>query len=183
MDTDIDYSLPLRSLAIGSHTFDFDLSKEFFEKMESADVRDGDVRASVTVAYDGDIYEIDMHCVGAVTIPCDRCLEDMQESIDATYHIAARYGEKYDDEDDVMIELPRSESHLDIARMLYDTVMLDIPIQHAHKDGGCDDVMSDILDRHRVVEGGTEQDGGADTSAEAPEDPRWAALKNFKTEE
>lgn len=185
MGTLAEYKLPLRPLVIGTHKFSFHLTKDFFEQMESTDVRDGDILAEVTVEYTGEVYEIDMHCTGEVTIACDRCLEDMQESIDADYHIAAKYGDRYNDEDEAMIEMPRSDSDLDISHMLYDTVMLDIPIRHMHAEGQCDSAMSDILERHRVIDmqDSSEQDPESDNKYDAPVDPRWDALKNFKTQD
>ena len=185
MGTLAEYKLPLRPLVIGTHKFSFRLTKDFFEQMESTDVRDGDILAEVTVEYTGDVYEIDMRCTGEVTIPCDRCLDDMQESIDAEYHIAAKYGDRYNDEDEALIEVPRSDSNLDIAHMLYDTVMLDIPIQHMHADGQCNSAMSDILNQHRVIDlQDSQEQGPQDTEgADTPNDPRWDALKNFKTQD
>lgn len=185
MGTLAEYKLPLRPLVIGTHKFSFRLTKDFFEQMESTDVRDGDILAEVTVEYTGDVYEIDMRCTGEVTIPCDRCLDDMQESIDAEYHIAAKYGDRYNDEDEALIEVPRSDSDLDIAHMLYDTVMLDIPIQHMHADGQCNSAMSDILNQHRVIDlQDSQEQGPQDTEGtDTPNDPRWDALKNFKTQD
>ena len=148
------------------------LTKDFFEQMESMDVRDGDILAEVTVEYTGDVYEIDMHCTGAVTIACDRCLDDMQESIDAGYHTAAKYGDCYNDEDETMIEV------------LYDTVMLDIPIQHMHEEGQCNSAMSDILSRHRVIDmQDSPEQGQEHIEADTPNDPRWDALKSLKKQD
>ena len=49
MGTLAEYKLPLRSLVAGTHKFSFRLTKDFFEQMESTDVRDGDILAEVTV--------------------------------------------------------------------------------------------------------------------------------------
>lgn len=185
MGTLAEYKLPLRPLVVGTHKFSFRLTKDFFEQMESTDVRDGDILAEVTVEYTGDVYEIDMHCTGAVTIACDRCLDDMQESIDACYHTAAKYGDCYNDEDETMIEVPRSDSSLDIAHMLYDTVMLDIPIQHMHEEGLCNSAMSDILNRHRVIDTQDSPEQGQEhiENTDTPNDPRWDALKSLKKQD
>lgn len=175
-----EYKLPLRALAIGTYAYNFHLSKGFFEQMESADVHDADIDVKATVTYNGDVYEIDIRCTGEATLPCDRCLDDMQESIDAEYHIAAKYGEKFDDSDDALIEIPRSDSDLDIAHIIYDTVMLDIPIMHAHAEGQCNPVMSDILGKHIVLDAAdAPEQSDTDDSAGAT-DPRWDALKKLK---
>ena len=47
------YKLPLKSLAKGSHEFDYALGKQFFADMENTDIRNADVKVRLTVVYNG----------------------------------------------------------------------------------------------------------------------------------
>ena len=87
------YKLPLKSLAKGSHEFDYDLGKQFFADMESQDMRDSDVKVRLTVGYNGDVYDLTFVFTGEVTVLCDRCLDDLHLPIDTTYHIMVKYGD------------------------------------------------------------------------------------------
>jgi uncharacterized metal-binding protein YceD (DUF177 family) len=103
-----------------------------------------------------------------------------------------KYGDKYNDDSDVLLEIPETDNYLNVAYMIYDTVELAIPIKHVHPAGQCNRAMSAILNKHRVQP--KEEDaelvnelieemesGELDTNEEMPTDPRWDALKGFKT--
>ena len=191
-----EYQLPLKTLKEGTHEFDFELGKAFFEHMESTDVRDADVRAHVTVVYRGGVYDLTMHCTGQVIVACDRCLDDMELPIDATYHIMVKYGDAYRDDSDDLLEIPDSTANLNIAYMLYDTVMLAIPMKHVHPMGKCNRQMSAVLKRHHAGSGDEDAEleqtlvdeidnidaDAANAAADDDQtatDPRWDALKGL----
>lgn len=188
------YKLPLKSLAKGSHEFDYTLGKQFFVDMESADVRDADVKVKLTVTYNGDVYDLNFVFTGEVTVLCDRCLDDLHLPIETTYHILVKYGDTYNDDSDDLLEIPESDNYLNVAYMLYDTVALAIPIKHVHPLGKCNRAMSAILKKHRARATGEDadlendlidemdqmdDDGGAGQTAS---DPRWDALRGMSSE-
>lgn len=187
------YKLPLKSLAKGSHEFDYVLGKQFFADMESADIRDADVKVRLTVTYNGDIYDLNFVFSGEVTVLCDRCLDDLHLPIDTTYHIVVRYGDDFNDDSDEMLEIPESDNYLNVAYMMYDTVALAIPIKHVHPLGKCNRAMSAILRKHRVQATGEDADlenalvdemdqiDADDVDTQAT-DPRWDALKGLASE-
>ncbi len=149
------FKLPLRSLAEGTHTFEYHLDKQFFANMESTDVRDADVNVELTVTYQHDVYNLSFVLKGTVTVPCDRCLDDLPIDIDTTYCINVRYGEDYNDSDDFM-EIPGTDAFLNIAYIIFDTVSLAIPIKHVHPLGKCNRAMSSLLKKHRAHAPGDE---------------------------
>lgn len=187
------YKLPLKSLAKGSHEFDYVLGKQFFADMESADIRDADVNVRLTVTYNGDIYDLNFVFSGEVTVLCDRCLDDLHLPIDTTYHIVVRYGDDFNDDSDDLLEIPESDNYLNVAYMMYDTVALAIPIKHVHPLGKCNRAMSAILRKHRVQATGEDADlenalvdemdqMDADDVDTQATDPRWDALKGLASE-
>lgn len=194
------FSLPLKSLPVGTHTFQFIPDKQFFENMESADIRDANLVCDVTVKYDGEIYDLHFHITGEVTVQCDRCLEEMPWPIDAQYHIEVKYGDAFTDDSDELIKIPQSVNDLNVAYMIYDTVSLAVPIKHVHPMGKCNRQMSAILRKHRVsrededaeledeLMEGIDSAGDDNDSAESAEsaarasDPRWAALRDLASD-
>lgn len=73
------YKLPLKRLSLGVQEFTYHLGKDFFNDIEPLEVRGGNVDAVVSVdRKSDDIYQIEMTLKGEITIPCDRCLDDMQ---------------------------------------------------------------------------------------------------------
>ena len=114
------YKLPLKSLAKGSHEFDYALGKQFFADMENTDIRNADVKVRLTVVYNGDVYDLSFVFTGEITVLCDRCLDDLVLPIDTTYHIMVKYGEDFNDDSDELLEIPDSDNYLNVAYMMYD---------------------------------------------------------------
>lgn len=188
------YKLPLKSLGAGTHTFEYHLDKQFFANMENSDIHGADLDVKLTVVYNGEFYDLDFAVDGEVTLICDRCLDDLHYPIEAAYHIVVKYGEDYNDDNDEVLEIPYDDAYLNVAYMIYDTVVLAIPIKHVHPQGKCNRQMSAMLKKHRATTGGEdtelenelidEMDSMDDSApAEAPADPRWDALRKLSTDD
>lgn len=139
------FKLPLKSLGTGTHNFEYHLDKQFFTNMENSDIHGADLDVKLTVVYNGEFYTLDFSIAGEVTLICDRCLDDLHFPIEATYHIVVKYGEDYNDDNDEVLEIPAGDAFLNVAYMIYDTVVLAIPIKHVHPLGKCNRQMSAML--------------------------------------
>ena len=184
------YKLPLKSLTKGTHTFDFHLDKQFFANMENTDVRDADINVHLTVDYNGDVYALAFNLTGEVLLQlCDRCLDDLHLPIETGYNITVKYGDDYNDDSDTLLEIPESDNFLNVAYMIYDTVVLAIPIKHVHPLGKCNRQMSAILKKHRAGGGDSADDDaefldGIDTDdSSTASDPRWDALRGLGSDD
>lgn len=179
------YKLPLKSLSVGTHEFDYKLDKAFFANMEYGDVRDADLDVHLAVEHRNDIYRLHFDIRGTITLLCDRCLDDLVLPVDTTYDINVEYGDDYNDDSDDLLIIPQGDNDLNVAYMLYDTVVLAIPIKHVHPLGKCNRAMSALLKKHRAQ--GEDADlqnelldsiDDMESGSSAP-DPRWDALKGF----
>ncbi len=186
------YKLQLKSLAPGTHEFEYVLDKQFFANMESADIHDADLKVKLTAVYRGDVYDLTFKITGNVVLLCDRCLDTMDFPIDASYHIMVKYGDDYNDDSDELLEIPQSDAYINVAYMLYDTVALAIPIKHVHPMGKCNRQMSALLKKHRARATGEDADlenelideiDDIEESGSTATDPRWDALRNLGTAE
>ncbi len=188
------FKLPLKSLGVGTHEFEYHLDKQFFVNMESSDIHDADLNVALTVQYNGDIYNLDFHITGEVVLICDRCLDDLRFPIDATYHIVVKYGEDYNDDNDEVLEIPETDNTLNVAYMIKDTVELAIPMKHVHPLGKCNRQMSAMLKKHRATSGDDDADLenelideidniDAQSSAAGNSDPRWDALRKLSDDD
>ncbi len=88
-------------------------------------------------------------CKGMLQIPCDRCLDPLDHEVDTEYHVIVKYGENYDDGADNLLVIPYSNSYLNVAYILYDTILLTIPLRHVHPMGKCNRAMAAVLSRHK----------------------------------
>lgn len=190
-----EFMVPLKALTPGEHTYNYHLGKEFFKNMESADIRDANVETTLTVNMHNDVYQLHFTVSGEVTVLCDRCLDEMQLPVDASYDVTVKYGDAYRDDSDEVLEIPSTANDLNVAYMIFDTVSLSIPIKHVHPLGKCNRQMSAMLKKHRVSDSGDpdindelqlidEMDDVSDDS-DSPKatDPRWDALKGLSTDD
>lgn len=185
-----EFRLPLKTLREGTHDFEYHLGKQFFANMESADIHDADLNVKLTVDYKHDLYDLNFHITGTITLICDRCLDDLIYPIDTTYHITVKYGDDYNDETDELLVIPYSDNYLNVSYMIFDTVSLEIPMKHVHPMGKCNRAMTTILRKHRAHKEGDEDAELEDTlidemetmdttADDAPNDPRWDELKKL----
>ena len=178
--------LPLQGMPDGTQKFEYELGMDFFRKWESTDVLGGAVNATVEVKRSGDIYELYIVVKGEIGIPCDRCLYEMRHPVDADYRVSVKYGEEYSDESDNVIVIPESSNTMDVSGLVYDTIMLTIPLKHVHPDGECDAEMREQLNAHRATLADDDNGSYDDDAADDGEmndfgcDPRWEALKKLK---
>ena len=185
------YKIPLKTLAIGNHTFDYVLDTEYFKKIDGQEVQKGKVMAKVLVNNTGISFELNFQLEGIVQIPCDRCLDDMDLPINQKGRLIAKFGEVYAEEGDDIIIIPESEGEINIAWFLYEFIALSIPIKHIHAPGKCNKLMSSKLKKH-LTKGPDDEDEDIDVEFEDSEplvdfeeldsqetDPRWDELKKI----
>ena len=180
----------------GTQEFAYHLDKQFFVNMESTDVHDANLDVRLTVVHKHDLYKLDFHITGTVTLICDRCLDDLILPIDVTYAISVKYGDDYDETDELLI-IPQTDLTLNVSYMIYDTVSLAIPLKHVHPMGKCNRAMSALLRKHRAVKDDEdaelaeslidEMESMPDDDDDGPSepkatDPRWDGLKKLSAD-
>ena len=166
------YKIDLKGLKETETTFEFDLCDDFFKTLEGSQLEHGALHVSVSIRKMTGFFELQFHTEGAVTVSCDRCLDDMEQPIVADNTLVVKLGETYSDEDDT-VTIDENEGILDMSWFIYEFIMLAIPIKHVHAPGKCNSAMTQKLEElSGAVRSGEEE-------AEAV-DPRWEKLKNLK---
>ena len=130
-------------------------------------MRKSDVRVHLDLEKRHDAYDCTFTCRGTVTVPCDRCLDPMDLDVDTQYHIIVKYGEDYNDESDELLVIPEGSPNLNVAYMLYDTILLTIPLRHVHPLGKCNRAMAAALSKHRASSDDDEEEGEYEGDVEA----------------
>ena len=186
MEKVAEMKLSISSLPFGKQEFNYHVDGEFFNEIEASEVRSGSVDVALTVTHTQEgIYELDFVCNGVITIPCDRCLDDMDHAVDARYQVTVKMGDAVDDSTDGVLVIPSSWRTLDLAPLVRDTVLLTIPMMHAHAPGECNVEMLGRLEEHAARNYSSDEDfetppGESDSDAGGGSiDPRWAALEQL----
>lgn len=184
------YKIALKTLEVGTYTYEYMLDDEYFKKIDSPEVQRGKVEAKAVVLNNGTSFEIQFQLEGSILIPCDRCLDDMELPISQKSRLIVKLGKDYSEESDEIIVIPEYEGEINLAWFLYEFIALSIPVKHVHPPGKCNKYMTSKLKAHLVKSSGDDQEEGRDLleyveedveSESEPEqtDPRWDDLKNI----
>ena len=182
------YKIPLKSLAPGTYSYEYELDDRFFENIDEGDIRKGGVHAAVTVCNRGEVYALDFDLQGMIQIPCDRCLDNMDLEVSVQEHLYVKWGSSYSEESDDTVIVPESEGEINLAWFLYEFIALSIPLKHVHPAGMCNKAVTAKLYKHSARRAddeeeesvfGDEADYSDDSRSEIPNDPRWDALRNI----
>lgn len=117
------FIVKLNDLKAGANRFEWVADDEFFAKFENSEVLGASVNADVKMVNRGVTVEVECVLNGSVTVPCDRCLEDLELPVDTSFE------ETYAPESD----------ELDLSQDVYDFVMISLPMQRVHDEGGCNE--------------------------------------------
>ena len=173
--------LKLKTLPFGTHTVECHLDESFFNLDEQTEVRRADVDVTLQVTRKSEnTYHLEIACDGTVTIPCDRCLDDLDLPVEVDYSLnVEQMGTELDDSNDELLIVPSDWRELDAAPIVRDTVLLAIPMTHCHEnEDDCNADMLDLLDSHLAE--AVPDDVDDDQSETTSTDPRWEALKKLK---
>lgn len=183
------YNIVLKDIIDETRVFEFDLDKAFFKKIDSPEVQIGNVKAKVSVHKKVNTYELSFVLDGMITIPCDRCLDNMEQAIHYKEKLLVKFGDKFSEEDEIVI-VPESEGAINIAWFLYEFIVLNIPMKHVHPTGECNKTMVGKLKKH-ITRQKSDDDDDDDSPAlefdddddfttdEKQTDPRWDGLQNI----
>jgi len=167
------FKVDLKGLQKTETVFSYHLDDAFFEAIDAPDVREGELQVTLTVSKASEYFELDFHTEGFVHVPCDLCLDDMEQPIVSDDHLLARFGESSLDEGDDVVTVDENEGMLDTSWLIYEFICLAIPIKHVHAPGKCNAAMSKLLTEHSAAR-------SSDEEGQQPIDPRWEALKKLK---
>lgn len=168
------FKIDLKALTEDVTPLEWQLDDQFFALLEGAQLQHGSVHVSGSIRKAVGFYELLLHTEGTVEVTCDRCLEPMDQPVEADQRMVVKLGDAYADDDEV-ITVDEAHPLLDTAWLIYEAIALAVPIQHVHQPGDCNDAMMRKLNELSAAR-------SSDADATDAVDPRWAALKGLKIE-
>ena len=180
MHSDI-YKIKLRSLSEGDHQYDWRLDDAYFTRLSEGAILGGEVFVDLDLRRTGEVFSLRLFYEGYVTTPCDRCLEPADLSLEEERELVVKFGHNADESTDEILIVDQQDGVLDLEWLLYEDIMLALPLQHMHPDGECSSEMMAIYtdiatDEVRELE----EDASSINRDEDGIHERWAALKQLK---
>jgi uncharacterized metal-binding protein YceD (DUF177 family) len=169
----IEYKIPFKGISEGLHEYDFHVQDSFFDAMESELIHKADIQVKLKLDKQSRMIILDFDIQGKVVLTCDRCLGDLDFPISTTHQVIVKYGKGDKEQDNDILYLADEEYQLDVSTLIYENIVLSIPIRNVHPDdengnSTCDEEQISLLNQY---------------SKRTTNDPRWDALKNLKLED
>lgn len=143
-----EYRIAVQRLSDGNHDFHWKISKAFFEKDPNSEIRDAAVNVDLELTKLDRLMELHFHFSGQLTIACDRCLDDLLLTINSDKTLFLREGaDRQENKEDVVFIQP-NDLQIDLYQIIYDFILLSIPMRKVHPDGECN---SEMMDRFQNI--------------------------------
>ena len=173
MEKENEFLIPVSGLALGVHHFTFDINDDFFADLDYSEVKHGQVKVDLEVVREELMMTLTFHLEGKVLVPCDRCADEFFIPIQSEQVFYIKLGaEEVEESDDVAV-VPAEEHAYDVRSLIYEYIILSIPIHRVHPEGECNPEVLALLSH--------DEESVDDTAVET--DPRWAALRDAKVED
>ncbi|MBR1687291.1 MAG: DUF177 domain-containing protein [Prevotella sp.] len=162
--------IDLKGMSADDAQLHFTLTDDFFAAVEAGDIHRGRVDVELHIHRTTERYfDLRFQLGGDVVVQCDRCLDDLTQAVEADSTLVVKFGAEYA-EDDNLITVDETDGTLDVSWLVYEMIVLALPIKHVHAPGECNAAMTELLSEHS---------GAVRSSDEAETDPRWEALRNL----
>jgi uncharacterized metal-binding protein YceD (DUF177 family) len=174
MDRFRNYDIAFSGLKTGKHDFKFEINQEFFDLFETEqEFFNPEINVDVFLDKHTTFLEFYINVSGTVQLICDISNDEFSENISNDLKVLVKFGEEYDDSNEDIITIPHKDSEFNIANLIYEAVVLSIPMKKLAPSVRDNDEYQKLLDQYSPQI--TEED-----EEEQSIDPRWAALKKLK---
>ena len=127
MQANRQFSIPFKGLKFGTHTFEFEITDEFFEMFESSPIKKGALKAVLNLERKSDHLELFFETQGTVNTSCDRCTAIIDLPIEGRTQYIVKFGDTPKDATEIIFIHPESHD-INVAEMLYEHIVLSIPL-------------------------------------------------------
>jgi len=140
------YRIDFKNLSPSTvYEFEFLLEDSFFEQFDTSEILHGNVNAHIELLHLASAYELKFHIDGVVAVMCDRCLDDVEIPVEADDKLIVTLGKSYEEVNEEHIIVPESESAIDVTWLMYEFILLALPMRRVHDDGLCNKEMEQKL--------------------------------------
>lgn len=173
-----------KGLKNGAHDFAFKVDGALFAAYENAEVQNADCAVMVQLNRSETQLVLDVKIEGEVVVTCDRCLEDCTLPIAYEGELVVKFSDEEQEYDGEVLWLYPGDAEVDLTQYIYESIILALPYQRVHAEGGCN---PEMLERFRIISEGEfsaiEARAAEEEPAKGSEWEKLAALKQQMEQE
>ena len=174
MEKKNEFLIPVSGLALGSHSYQFEINDGFFAEREYSEIQQGRVEVKLDIDRQETLMVLHFGIEGTVRVACDRCADEFDLPIRDEREFFLKLGTENAQESDDVEVVQAEQADYDISSLVYEFIILAVPMHRVHPEGQCNPEVMAMLTAEAPVE---------EAQEENEMDPRWAALKDIKLED
>ncbi|WP_299011210.1 DUF177 domain-containing protein [uncultured Tenacibaculum sp.] len=171
------FNIPFVGLKEGSHLFEYQIDKTFFEAFQFDEFKNSNVKADITFVKKSTLLELSFNISGTVNVPCDITNELFDLPINGNLNLVVKFGPEFNDEHDEILILPHEAYQVNVAQYIYELIVLSVPSKRIHPNVADGTMQSDALRKLEELRINEEK-----PVEEESTDPRWDKLKDLLTD-
>ena len=172
MEKKNEFLIPVSGLALGCHSYQFEINDDFFAEMDYSEIQQGKVTVNLDVERQETMLVLHFDLQGSVRVACDRCADEFDQPIESHQEFFVKLGTENAEESDDVAVVPADQSDFDVRSLVYEYIILAIPMHRVHPEGECNPEVLALLAQSESAEPTDNEDDNID--------PRWAALKDIQ---
>ena len=165
-----DYDIVFSGLKEGEHNYIFKISDTFLKNFGFNELNNVDIQVNSLLVKKSSLMELSLNGKGSYILTCDISNEEFHHRVDSKLNYIIKFGENYNDDNDQFVIIPHNSYKFNIAKTIYEMIVLSIPQKKLHPgviDGSLNSKTVKILN---------ELSPGAKKNKL---DPRWNKLKDY----
>jgi len=164
--------IPVSGLKLGNHHFTYTLNKKFFDQFSSKSEFQGEFETNIIIEKSELLILVRFEVMGHISLLCSRCNDLINSPLLMKDKHIFKYGNITNDFNDDGISVINHDTYeLDLTYLIYELIVLSIPLRPLHEEGECDEKTLRILQEILV------KDNKKDEI-----DPRWSKLNDLNKE-
>lgn len=171
-----DFKIKFVGLKEGKHDFNYHVDQSFFTLFDYSAFNDADVNVALTLDKKSTLLELHFTVSGSVNVNCDVSNVPYDQPIKDELDLVVKFGDRYDDDNDEILILPRADFYLEVQQYIYEAIILAVPYKKVHPQVADGTMDSKILDKLEELSPGSSSNENKNT------DPRWDKLKDLLNE-
>ncbi|MDR2122057.1 MAG: DUF177 domain-containing protein [Flavobacteriaceae bacterium] len=149
------YDISFSSLKLGNHSFKMAVGQSFFDLFEfDQEFKNPDIEVDIELVKHSSFMELKLQTKGIITLTCDISDEEYEQEIKNAIKVLVKFGEEYDDTNEAVLIIPVGSHSVNVAQLIYESVVLSIPMKHVHPRyvEGYRDKYTDLLEKYSLSE-------------------------------
>jgi uncharacterized metal-binding protein YceD (DUF177 family) len=169
-----DLVIPFAGMKEGKYSFSVELNDTFFDALEFSEIKKGKIKVAIEMERRPMLLNFDIKIEGTVERECDRCGNMYDQPVHDNRNVVVNLNADHFEDEDDLISLPANYNDFDLTQYIYEYISLAVPAKQVCPESvGCD---PEIIRKLNQLQPGEK------TKKKKESDPRWDALKNFKSD-